>query len=69
MPTEYQTEPTRNHRLDNWLIGLGVALVLVLMVGAFLVGGRVSFSAGEVEMRLELVKGEGVALTFIPLEG
>ena len=68
MQTDIQTKPMRGQSLNNWLIGLGVAGVLFLLVGAFLIGGRVSFSAGELEMRLELVKGEGLALTFSSLD-
>ena len=68
MLTDSQTKTKKVPSLNNWLIGLGVAGVLFLLVGAFLAGGRVSFSAGEVEMRLELVKGEGVALTFTSLD-
>ena len=68
MLTEYHPKPMRNQQLNKGLIGLGVVTVLFLLIGTFLAGGRVSFSTGEVEMRLELVEGEGVALTFSPLE-
>lgn len=68
MNREFEAKETKGHRLNNWLIGVGVATVLLFFVVAFMVGGRVSISAGEVEMQIELVKGEGVALTFSPLD-
>ncbi|MEL6780999.1 MAG: hypothetical protein AAFO51_01380 [Pseudomonadota bacterium] len=54
--------------LNIWMVGAVTAGLTLLAATLFAMGGGVSLTAGDVEMRVELNADKGMALTFAHLD-